>query len=369
MASTGVLRLAELIAPLPSGDGGDVRAYRELVGDFKSYIRQEDPNLFPPGDPRRENPKIADWHRVASEAQHALQERAKDVRLAAWLTAACIATDGFAGLSDGLCLLTALVSECWDRILPPFEAHNPGARGQHMATILEEDGDLRVPGRVRMIPLVHGARQGYGSYHLAAPQDDGELVDHDDLQRAKQNLSLPDCLRLEEDIDQALANLDRLRQALAETVEKAMAEAIQNAADMATRQALAAQQRIGPPAFAELRGALRSCQADVKILRDRLTPTQGNTSRPNLVASVPIHSNGDVGGVPMDLNSVAAERARIYQQLEDAARCLDVLQPNTAFPDMIRKVVRWSKLSYRQLHEAKILEVLTQVVTHPDMPE
>src|SRR5262245_60112963 len=104
-----------LLAPLPDGGAGDTSAFRDVRGDFERLTREEDPHSFPEGDPRRENPKKADWQGVVDLAESALRERSKDVRIAAWLTVGLTQLERFAGLRDGLRLLNRLVTDCWDR--------------------------------------------------------------------------------------------------------------------------------------------------------------------------------------------------------------------------------------------------------------
>jgi len=62
--------------------------------------------------------KRADWSRVESVCFRALEQRSKDLQLAAWLTEAWVHLYGFAGLRQGLSLLRGLCSAFWEEIHP-----------------------------------------------------------------------------------------------------------------------------------------------------------------------------------------------------------------------------------------------------------
>ena len=65
--------------------------------------------------------KVADFARVIDIAVPALTDRAKDLQIAAWLTEALIDQYGFAGLRDGLKLLSGLEENFWDTVHPEID--------------------------------------------------------------------------------------------------------------------------------------------------------------------------------------------------------------------------------------------------------
>lgn len=62
--------------------------------------------------------KIADWSRVQALASEALAEQSKDLQVACWLAEALCQTHGFAGVRDGLVLLTELLRQHWQHLYP-----------------------------------------------------------------------------------------------------------------------------------------------------------------------------------------------------------------------------------------------------------
>lgn len=62
----------------------------------------------------------ADWKGVARECTAALLEKSKDLELATSLSDAWARLEGFAGLRDGIRLVSALCDRFWDRLHPGF---------------------------------------------------------------------------------------------------------------------------------------------------------------------------------------------------------------------------------------------------------
>jgi len=62
----------------------------------------------------------ADWKGVARECTAALAEKSKDLELATSLTDAWARLEGFAGLRDGIRLVSILCDRFWDRLHPGF---------------------------------------------------------------------------------------------------------------------------------------------------------------------------------------------------------------------------------------------------------
>jgi type VI secretion system protein ImpA len=109
-----------ILAPIPGDNpAGEDLCYTPVYDDIKEARRADDENL-PVGDWQRE-PKKAEWGKVISLGLIALAEKTKDLQIAAWLTEALTATEGFAGLAAGLQILNGLLSQYWDQLYPPIE--------------------------------------------------------------------------------------------------------------------------------------------------------------------------------------------------------------------------------------------------------
>lgn len=108
-----------LLKPIPGDNpsGADLR-YHKLTEDIKEARRkEEDLDL---GVWKREV-KSADYDKVVKLGKEALSKHSKDLQIAAWLTEAATAVDGFQGLLNGLKLLHGLLDGFWDTLYPLVE--------------------------------------------------------------------------------------------------------------------------------------------------------------------------------------------------------------------------------------------------------
>src|ERR1700710_2572010 len=84
------------------------------------------------------------WRKVAEQAT-ALLGRTKDLRVAAWLTRAELATRGLPGLSDGLKLIALRVEILWEPFSPPLdrdEGDDPIERLNVLANLSPDPGSF-----------------------------------------------------------------------------------------------------------------------------------------------------------------------------------------------------------------------------------
>lgn len=109
----------ELLKPIPGASPGGADVRYEPVFDKIKEARREDEDI-PQGEWTTER-KTADWPQVISLATDVLANKSKDVQVAAWLTEALLRRQGFAGLRDGLDLLTGLIENFWDTLYPEID--------------------------------------------------------------------------------------------------------------------------------------------------------------------------------------------------------------------------------------------------------
>jgi len=108
-----------LLTPIPGENpaGEDLR-YTPVYDDIKEARRADD--AFSMGEWQREI-KSSDWEKVISISLAALEERTKDLQIAAWLAEALVATDGFNGLAAGIRIMAGHVVHFWDTVYPKME--------------------------------------------------------------------------------------------------------------------------------------------------------------------------------------------------------------------------------------------------------
>ena len=88
--------------------------------DAIQNARLEDDPLLEQGEWVTER-KIADWHFIEKECRQLLQHQSKDLRLSLWLCEALVQTKGFIGMSHGLDITTALISNFWEQMYPSID--------------------------------------------------------------------------------------------------------------------------------------------------------------------------------------------------------------------------------------------------------
>jgi type VI secretion system protein ImpA len=101
-----------------SNPAGESLRYAPVYDKIKEARRQDDD--APQGEWQRER-KLADYPVVIKLASESIATKSKDVQLAAWLTEALLAKEGFSGLYDGLSLIQSLVENFWEGLWPELD--------------------------------------------------------------------------------------------------------------------------------------------------------------------------------------------------------------------------------------------------------
>jgi len=185
------------------------------------------------------NPTDVDWKAVVTDATAILSSKSKDLLVAAFLCRGLFATDGYAGLAAGLCVMRDLVSGLWEPLFPP----RPRARAGAASWVVE-----------KAAPAVAARPPG---------PTEGEAV-----AEALAALEALDAQLREKLADQA-PGLGDLRRALKDHA-RAGQQAAQPAAPAASRPATTAAAPAGPPATiasdADLQKAVKACQESMRAM-------------------------------------------------------------------------------------------------------
>lgn len=138
-----VLDFETLLRPLEGENpSGESLRYSGLYDEIAEARRADD--ALNKGEWQTET-KIADYRKVIDLAVPALSERSKDLQVAAWLSEALVKQHGFAGLRDGLKLLTGFQREFWDTLYPEIEEGDMEGRANAI-TWFDTQGALAVLG-------------------------------------------------------------------------------------------------------------------------------------------------------------------------------------------------------------------------------
>ncbi|MCT7299169.1 type VI secretion system protein TssA [Ralstonia sp. CHL-2022] len=145
----------QLLAPLPGAQPcGEDMLFSAEFDSIQDARRFDDPSLDQ-GEWVTEI-KEADWRAVIAQSTSLLQNRTKDLRLAAWLAEALSKERGFAGLREGYELIAGLCEQFWEHLYPLPEADDPEARMGSMAWLATRSSQL-----IREVPLVEAGKGGY----------------------------------------------------------------------------------------------------------------------------------------------------------------------------------------------------------------
>ena len=315
-----------LVAPLP-GDAplGHPADQDEDYRRIRHERTEEDPTL--PQGPWERELKRADWQAVGELSARALAMRSKDLQFAAWLFESLIVRTGFQALAPCLSLMEALLAAYGQDLHPRSE--------EHAANLWSWIAQRLLP-PLRKVPLT--ATGGDRDYAW----NDWEQAQHNEQIRASlgrqreseiEGASLADvgaalaCTPNERlaflhgCIDDGLAALERVTQAIHETWGDAM------------------------PSLQPMRWQLEQ----IDILLTGEARRRGLLSPPAQAAE----SGDDEEGEGPHAPAVVAgshDRRQVYAALAEIAHALEVIEPHSPVPYLIRRAVAWGGLNTAQLY-------------------
>jgi type VI secretion system protein ImpA len=122
-----VIDIKKLLQPIPGENpSGESLRYSMVYDSIRAARREDDANA--PQGIWQTKLKKADWKEVRNTCLDALENRTKDLQIAAWLLESCIHLDGFAGISEGFRVLSSLCTNFWDTLHPEIDLTDPDLR-------------------------------------------------------------------------------------------------------------------------------------------------------------------------------------------------------------------------------------------------
>lgn len=328
--------LEKLLAPISAGrPAGDSLRYDPIYDEVREARREEDPDL--PQGVWKVEPKKADWPKVESLCQKALESRSKDLQLAAWLSEAWVHRCGFEGAEHGLRLLSGLCESFWDTLFPE----------------IGEDGDLeprlgpfdwldqRLSLAVKAVPVTRPETEEGGVFrwmewesalhraNLEKARSGTELEGQVDTSKFMVSTSLTPSAFFQ-DLDEVL---DRCRGAVG-----ALGDLLEG--------------RCGDeaPGFRQLRDTFETIHRFLRgVLRQRMEgereEEEPETPAVELTTMDSQEETGSVftGGGPI------RSRAEAYRRLAEAADYLARTEPHSPTPFLVRRAVSWGSMTVAEL--------------------
>jgi type VI secretion system ImpA family protein len=277
--------------------------------------------------------KRAEWSQVVTLCLDALQNRSKDLQIAAWLTEAWQQLYGLAGLREGLRVATALCERFWDSLHPL--SHDGDFLEYRLAPI--EWMNDKLPPLVRQIPITQ-------------PQsDDVKIYCWNDWESA---------IRPRGEDESDTVTQAQFQQSVMMTPTafySALVASIESAADACTELETLLGERCGDRAaslrqLANTLSEIRGVAVSVLSQRDDVYP-----SRPSVETegtAVPQGSAEDVAATaPEPPRSVGAIRDRTdaYRRLAEAADYLARTEPHSPTPYLVRRAIAWGSMRLEDL--------------------
>jgi type VI secretion system protein ImpA len=332
-----VIDLAALLAPIEGEHpaGADPREdfspnslyfqLRDARSEARSAERQVD------AADAEERPATPQWAPVRRLALQLLQDQAKDLEVASWLTEALLRTDGLDGLAAGFRLMTGLVETWWDTLHPVPDDEGMARRVTAVAGLNGEgaEGTLIQPLRkTPLFTLIDGEPLALWQYGQSA-----ETATIADRARREQRLSAG-VMAFDAVENSARANVDGLRRTRQSA--RACMEAWQ-----ALETALDA--RIGAPPMARVRDLLAEmigiadCYAGAAVEAFPPPATDGQPAQAEQPMAV---SGGRI-----------MSREDAFRVLEEAADFFSRTEPHSPLASTLREAVRRGRLTWSELLE------------------
>jgi type VI secretion system protein ImpA len=287
--------------------------------------------------------KKADFPKVITLAVSALSTQTKDLQIGAWLTEALVKENGFAGLRDGLKLMSGLQDKFWETVFPQINEGDMVGRANAIAWL-----DTQIAFAVKGSPITG---EGYG------------FADFEDSKR----YDIPESIDTLDSADQAKY---RELQAEAEARNKVTADKWRKA-KAATRRVFyeelnltveecwtefnelnrVIEERFDPkqaPGLSSLKKALDDIQTQVKKLLEEKRAEEPDAANESAEAPLTEGENEAAGGAI----AVAANNGAIRTR-QDALKRLDELseyfrknEPQSPISYLIQRAVKWGNMPF-----------------------
>jgi type VI secretion system ImpA family protein len=333
--------IEKLLAPIGGKDPAGIDLRYEGTYDKIQDARRED-------DPRLEQGiwktklKQADWGLVREIAVGALENKTKDLQVAAWLMEAWIQKQGFAGLHCGLSLIHELCQRFWEDLYPKMEEDNLEFRSSAFNWINE-----KLPLRLKMIPITHPESPDVQAYALvdwenACRQENLEKRDKS-VKVGNQNNSLTTARIL------ASAGLTST------SYFKALADDLSASIRLSEELILFLDEKCGKESpsleqFKKIQVSIQQLVNDIgpKNMQEQIAVTKeaAQTTNSPQEAKVAgdvkqgVHATSDAERTFSASGSVQS-RAEAYRQLAAAADFLMKTEPHSPTPYLVKRAVAW----------------------------
>lgn len=345
MPSASLLDFDALLAPIDGDDPAGVRMFNSPEYDEIKKSRQERSR-----DLLQEEEKAADWPRIINLAKEVVSRRSKDLQFTAWLTEALTKVERFAGLRDGLKLLTGLLENYWGELQEPADPGDDAAwsgafprpdgndlepRLGPVQWLLDADRGSRLPITVRDLPLVSNGEEAFSwnTWKSVNPVRPKGASEDDDAY--SQRVASAEALRGRMDAAFLQSGSGPELSTLYEDAQEAQNELKRFDDEL--------ERRFGndAPGASVLRSAIEDC---LQLMRSRLPQQAGEPTSIELETQASPGQNGQAAG-----NGEIRSREDAFRRLRQVADYLTRHEPQNPVSFLTRKAAEWSGLPFEQL--------------------
>ena len=329
MATAAVIDIESLLHPISADQPSGVDLPYKIQEQFDRYITTLK------GD---EAPARAVCLQTIQLGIETLKSTSKNFFVAALITEAAARAHSFAGLRDGLRLMTRLLADCEGRLRPLLEEGD--TIGDKMMGFIQAINDSskgwKLPQVIALLPLVDTPTKSYTNFDLRTELEAavGSILNNPNQKTRQADLAKFQTRR--EDMREVMAALEEMQKA----VDQRMPEK-----DISL---MAGPGRLGT-VMTELMETVS--QLSKKLGLDVVPETSAGN------AAAGSEDAGDSGGgASVGKSSIGASRDQLYHQLTAIAEQLRRLEPHSPIPFLIERAVRMGGLSFPLLMRAMIQE-------------
>lgn len=178
-----VINLDDLLAPISEEKPSGEYLRYEGIYDEISEARRADKDVAQ-GD-WQTTLKTADFQQVISLCTTTLSSRTKDLQIGAWFSEALVKEYGFAGLRDGLKLLSGLQDKFWETLHPEIDDGDEEGRANAITWV-----DTQTTLAVKSAALTGGSGYGYNEWEDSKRFDIPENLDAFDSSEQERYLEI-----------------------------------------------------------------------------------------------------------------------------------------------------------------------------------
>ncbi|MCJ8055740.1 type VI secretion system protein TssA [Shinella curvata] len=285
-----------------------------------------------------------EWGTVADTAGEILGGHGKDLEIAAWLIEALLRQEGFAGLRDGLKVMTGLVTGFWGSCYP--ELDEDGVEGK-VSAVAGLNGSGAVGTLIQPIRLVSITQGSQGSFSLWNYEQATDLA------------KVTDNNRRQERIDNGAVTMEQFMESVADTpasffaeTQAAIVEALAALADMSSAFDVAAG--ADAPPVSALRELLEEISRSIThFAADKLAVANYSAASEE---SGPAEEGETAGSGTGETTTVVVRKIEGYQSREEALAELSRIaayfrktEPHSPMSYTLDDAVRRARMSLPEL--------------------